>query len=102
MNLVTLKDPPEMVIGESLHYCYSHPLPHHKQEGDHYVVVALVVMQLRVSPQNIQDDVNQLLLQPLSLSHPHPWRTKAHSKGLQSASSFLVPCFIHARVKRET
>lgn len=61
-----------MMIGQLLDHRYGHPLSYNQQEGDYYVVVALVVMQLGVPPQNVQDDVNQLLLQHLPFISPHP------------------------------
>lgn len=70
--LLCKRHKPEVMIGQLLDHRDGHPLSYHQQEGDHYIVVALVVVQLRVSSQNVQDDVNQLLLQHLPLISPHP------------------------------
>lgn len=60
-----------MIIGERFQHGDGHPLPDHQQQGDGHVVVALIVMELRVSPQDLQDDVDELLLQHGSLLRHH-------------------------------
>lgn len=70
--LLCQRHKPEVMIGQLLDHRYGHPLSYHQQEGDHYIMVALVVVQLGVPPQNVQDDVDQLLLQHLPLISPHP------------------------------
>lgn len=54
---------PEMVIGQFLHERDGQSFSHHQQEGHGEVMISLIIVQLRVPPQNIQNDVNQLLLE---------------------------------------
>ncbi len=68
------------MIGQFLHDCGGHLLSHHPQEGHHDVMISLIIVQLRISPQNIQNDVDQLLLENLSLIHTHAWERSHHHK----------------------
>lgn len=61
-----------MMRGELFHQRGGQSVPHHQQEGDHDVVVALVVVQLRVALEDVEDDVDELLLQTFSLVIRHP------------------------------
>lgn len=74
---------------ELLHQSCGQPVPNHQEESDHDVVVALVVVQLRVALQDVEDDVNELLLQPLSLVIRHPCGDKAL---VRWAASPAAPC----------
>lgn len=56
-----------MKIGQSVQHGNGHALPNHQQQSHSHVMVALVVVELRVSLQHLQDDVDQLLLQNGSL-----------------------------------
>lgn len=60
-----------MVIGQCVQQGDGHPLPNYQQQRDGYIMVALVVMELRVAFQNLQYDVNQLLLKHGSLCGWH-------------------------------
>lgn len=60
-----------MDIGQRVQHGDGHPLPNHQQQRDGYIVVALVVMELRVTFQNLQYDVYQLLLKHGSLCDWH-------------------------------
>lgn len=60
-----------MVIGQCVQQGDGHPFPNYQQQRDGYIMVALVVMELRVAFQNLQYDVNQLLLKHGSLCGWH-------------------------------
>lgn len=73
---------------EPLQQSDGHALPRHQQQRHGDVVVPLVIVQLRVDPQDVQDDVCQLLLQDLPL-------LLAHACGVgerQGAQSQTSPC----------
>ena len=60
---------PEVTDGESLHDLIAEVLPHHQEEGDGHVVVALVVVEAGLSYQHSHYQPGELLLQcrPLGL-----------------------------------
>lgn len=57
---------------ELLHQSRGQPVADHQQEGDHDVVVALVVVQLGVALEDVEDDIDELLLKPFPLVIRHP------------------------------
>jgi len=63
---------PEMMRRELFHQRRGQPVAHHQEEGDHDVMVALVVVQLGVALQDVEDDVDEILLQPFPLVIRHP------------------------------
>lgn len=98
-----------MMRRELLHQCRGQPVPHHQEEGDHDVVVSLVVVQLGVALEDVEDDVNELLLQyfPLVIRHVcgnsrggtavSPTSACCGSKddcGVQGAPVHLLTCLI--------
>lgn len=64
---------PEVQRGEPLQQSHRHARAGDQQQRHRNIVVALVVVQLRVGPQHVQDDVHQLLLQDLALLFRHAW-----------------------------
>lgn len=61
-----------MMRRELLHQRCGQPVPHHQEEGDHDVMVSLVVVELGVALEDMEDDIDELLLQsfPLVIRHP--------------------------------
>lgn len=61
-----------MMRGELFHQSCGQSVPHHQKEGDHDVMVALIVVQLGVALEDVEDNIDELLLQafPLVIRHP--------------------------------
>lgn len=61
-----------MMRRELFHQSCGQSVPHHQEEGDHDVMVALVVVQLGVALEDVEDNIDELLLQPFPLVIWHP------------------------------
>lgn len=61
-----------MMRRELFHQSRGQSVPHHQEEGDHDVMVALVVVQLGVALEDVEDNIDELLLQPFPLVIRHP------------------------------
>lgn len=62
-----------MVIWQSVQHGNGHSLPDNQQQRDGDIMVALVVVELRVTFQDVQNDVYQLLLEHSPLWRRHTW-----------------------------
>lgn len=67
------QEQPEMVIWQRVQHGNGHSLPDNQQQRDGDIMVALVVVELRVTFQDVQNDVNQLLLEHSPLWRWHTW-----------------------------
>lgn len=67
------QEQPEMVIWQRVQHGNGHSLPDNQQQRDGDIMVALVVVELRVTFQDVQNDVNQLLLEHSPLWRRHTW-----------------------------
>lgn len=61
-----------MMRRKLFHQSRGQSVPHHQEEGDHDVMVALVVVQLGVAFEDVEDNIDELFLQafPLVIWHP--------------------------------
>lgn len=62
-----------MVIWQRVQHGNGHSLPDNQQQRDGDIMVALVVVELRVTFQDVQNDVYQLLLEHSPLWRRHTW-----------------------------
>lgn len=67
------QEQPEMVIWQRVQHGNGHSLPDNQQQRDGDIMVALVVVELWVTFQDVQNDVNQLLLEHSPLWRRHTW-----------------------------
>lgn len=67
------QEQPEMVIWQRVQHGNGHSLPDNQQQRDGDIMVALVVVELRVTFQDVQNDVYQLLLEHSPLWRRHTW-----------------------------
>lgn len=63
-----------MIIRQCVQQGDGHSFPNYQQQSDGHIMVALVVVQLSVTLQNLQYDVDELLLKHCSLRGWHTCR----------------------------
>lgn len=73
-----------MMRRELFHQSRGQSVTYHQEEGDHNVMVALVVVQLGVALEDMEDNIDELLLQafPLVIRHPCGDSTRRRWDGL--------------------